>query len=397
MAGDVWFADSAPGNAQPATLLKCGGRKPSLGLSVPSPFVITSPGGGGVDALADRALITPGTHPTLSRDNATRAEQIGFATKNTVHFDGATALHGFGKAMPASSSGLALSAWIYSDGTCNGALLRSAFSALGQTLQICPVIGNASALETTTFMSTRAGPDKWDDIVGSFGGAAGNYFQFAGSTNSAYYNTDDFSPNLTGLFYHLMLSFTISGSSAHVTMYANDTAILSNVAMHAAGSGTIPYSILADGSPPKPNSARATVQANEWQIGGETWRVGQESGDPNNNPLNNAGPGGNGMRAAVTELWIALGHSVDWSVGATRNKFHTTDAVGNYVPVNLGTRGQAAGFAPSVYCTGGPAMFRINRATNKLLDMYGGSRDETFVPNYGSVLNMMPDDRVPGG
>jgi hypothetical protein len=182
-----------------------------------------------------------------------------------------------------------------------------------------------------------------------------------------------------------------------MTMYVNDTALFTSYAVTQAsifGHQALNFSECIEGA-----ALNITGQAqmsiapggNEYQIGGNYWAVA-----PQTIPLNQAAPTGNGLAAACTEMWMST-QFIDWTNSANRKKFHTQDSVGNYVPVNLGATGKITGLnSPFLYCTGGPAAFRVNRANGRLLGMRGGSGLSTFLDHYGTVQEMFPDTRVPG-
>jgi hypothetical protein len=91
---------------------------------------------------------------------------------------------------------------------------------------------------------------------------------------------------------------------------------------------------------------------------------------------------GQGFRGGVTELWIAPGQFIDWSVAANRYKFHNSDTgVGNpssasiWAPCDIGSTGKTpTGTRPLIYLTGKNLDFNKNRAKNgTVLQLYRNS------------------------
>lgn len=171
-------------------------------------------------------------------------------------------------------------------------------------------------------------------------------------------------------WYHLMVSllpYTGAGGGFALQMSVNDTVIIN-------GNDTVSW-ISASTGVPGPDTTLRLANMTQWCIGGRsgfptgTNTSGGQAQDPR--------PQGDGLVAAMTELWIAP-VGLDLTSSTNRNKFHTTDVAGlTWAPVSLGAQGQTpTGSAPWVYCTGGPKVFHLNRARkNAALTVYNNFPD----------------------
>lgn len=389
MGNPNWYADSAPGGGTSPTL-KCGGRISSLGVSVPAGFTVSSDAS---PITGDRAVLTPGSHPTLPSNPATRALAMGFNTKQTVHFDGASLLYGL--PVPTSNgSALSLSCWMMADGVAQGSLLSTPIvptPAISGTLSGFFFIGTPfGSGVNTSFLWFEDKDSDADDFI--------DYMRFSGCKSGttaglAVLRTDNYMPASTGTYAHVMIGLQTSGTNINIVICVNDTVVY-NDTMANISAATFPFGSWTDGASPPTSAPDFTQSKNVWSVGAAVPAFDPTRGKTSNDPSQ---PNGAGLRCAMTELWVSIGHYVDWTSGVTRNKFHTTDINGNYVPVDIGQSGNTLGFKPSVYCTGGPHSFSVNRANGRALKVLGGSGETIFIPKLGEVQMLNSDDRVPGG
>lgn len=220
-----------------------------------------------------------------------------------------------------------------------------------------------------------AGAGTWYLNTGRDPSPLGPYFVAGGAdvplTASVTYPSDV----LLGLgWFHLMIAVKSSGSYAapnnnqriRQIIYIGDTGLVNDSVTYSEASGvalfnTAPFSMCEDvGIAEFINFGRSFYEA----------------------PVN--------LYAACTEIWEAPGQFVDWSVQANREKFHTSDsgwgvASTTYAPVDLGRSGaRPTGRRPRLYLSGGPSIFRRNRA-----------RGGTLLTLTGDALVAVDDP--PGG
>lgn len=101
---------------------------------------------------------------------------------------------------------------------------------------------------------------------------------------------------------------------------------------------------------------------------------------------------GEGYRGGVTELWIAPGQFIDWSVAANRYKFHNSDTgvtdpadAQLWGPCDIGKDGKTpTGTKPLIYLTGRATDFSFNRAKN-------GQQLQLFRNSGGGLVGFLKD------
>jgi hypothetical protein len=429
-----WYVDSSPGSSVNST--KCGEKFVSSGIAGTS--TITTPYN---TDIGDRAMVTPGTHPTINTgtgpvNRAARAQQLGFVSNGTVLFDAYAMMYGL-TVSPQASSSYSLSFWISPDGAAQGAILGSPQSTyfrypaqdptdtpipffgtqpyFANFLSIGPVIGSdtpenyapggsphAWVLQCFTPMANAApnsGSGGFDTEISY--GCAGGPTPF--NAPHAYCPDQNLESGTDGLFYHCMIGVHTVSGVPKITIYINDTPILSDVEMaDTTGSFTTPaadykfqfggtlssnadtYPAMRDNAvPDQVQGPNVIAGHNVWQIGGRMvdWIQNQGNGEID------AFPEGDGLLGAVTEVWIDEKTYIDWSNSANRAKFHTTDILGNvFVPTDLGAHGQTpTGTRPTMYYTGNPTKFTTNRVNGQVANVYKGTTNSLTL-----------DSRIPG-
>lgn len=441
---DTWGVDSSPGTAQ-ATDLKCGNLFASMGAtgSATLPAYSTD--------IGDRATVTPGTHPTINTGPATlaapgspwtptaaslaRGASLGFSSRGTVLFDSFAMMYGLAEKATASGS-VSISYWISPDGPAQGAILSSPFQSYHKVpnnnssptqrdfavyLTFNPVCGAGIASAYAPDLPNGGAPIVIDGSLPSTGSLIntpdwkGVIILSMANTASWDYGTGfPYMPNAvisdpsydrgsTGLYYHVMISMHVVSGRVKATIYVNDTAIATDAFISADFSTSItnepclfPFGpTTGNGGASFPRIADGAVQnvdpeipgSNVWQIGGRQTDFGAEWGRGSNNLT--VFPEGDGLYGAVTELWIAEGQYVDWSNSANRNKFHTTDILGNvFVPTDIGAHGETpTGTRPTMYFTGDPTKFVINRVNGATASVYKGTTNSlTLDGRYPGAL-----------
>lgn len=84
-------------------------------------------------------------------------------------------------------------------------------------------------------------------------------------------------------------------------------------------------------------------------------------------------PSVNGLIINLVEAWFAAGQFVDWAIEANRYKFHIANAGKTiFAPCSVGATGSLpTGSVPTLYLSGGPAVFPVNKATSLSLSVFG--------------------------
>jgi hypothetical protein len=384
--------------------------------------------------IGDRATLTPGTHPSVNTGgtpaaHAARQQQLGFSfdTLGTVLFDSFAMMYGLPQASTASDK-ISISFWISPDGPAQGAILSSPFMSFkaiadhgagGSIIStdysvyefFNPIAGagiaEAYAPDTTpnhwAFLRSIAAtgpviPLGFESIIqcGAQLETIPTFYQIA-DTN--------YDRGSTGKFYHVMISVHATGGRPKLTIAVNDTVLVADQNCGSDLSSVItnepwlfPYGSTTASSgtvyPAMRNDAQQAVQPiiggpNPWQIGGRLVDFPNEWDFSNGSGGLSAFPEGDGMWGAVTEVWIAQGQYVDWTNSANRNKFHSTDILGNvFLPVDLGANGALpTGTRPTMYFTGMPDKFIINRVTGQKATVYKGTRNSlTLDYRYPGAL-----------
>jgi hypothetical protein len=464
---EAWYVDSSPGNR--FSLLKCGEKAASFGISGSSTISTPIEGADITGAIPGRATVAPGTLITRGGGGA---HNLGFNSELAVWFDGHSALYNLPKA--SDSTSFAMSFWYNQwhdhagvgedDGPGeNGILYGSSTSLVSAT----DAAGNPSQ-DTRYFSVWPTNLSNGFDLDCKLASAS----KFIGlSYKKGFGVTTSPIDEMQG-WCHVMLSVQKSGSDYKLTMWINDTEIVTNQTVSTeTGAPSIPFSA--------PDYSDDSDHF--WNIGGKPDRIRlagsrifvtnvfgnttpRNAGDPmagigpvitqglsyiascvtdyhmtnmgaqgryptqanNNKPLagtqlvgflgcavppnmnadanliftvNGTGCGdisinadqwywcsdyvpghnkgfqprdGEGFRGGVTELWIAPGQFIDWSVAANRYKFHNSDTgVGNpssasiWAPCDIGSTGKTpTGTKPLIYLTGKNLDFNKNRAKN---------------------------------
>jgi hypothetical protein len=428
---DYWGVDSSPGSAQDTTE-KCGNLFATMGATGSATIAAYS------TDLADRATVTPGSHPTIntgasprlnggtnapSAAGAARGASLGFNAKGTTYFDSFAAMYGLSE-FATGSDKLTISFWISPDDAAQGCILGSPFQSYNKlannntdpvnddfsvfynfnpvcgggiaeafhpdttTARKFAIMGHVPSTGTiTTPVTTK------DEIDISLG---------VGTGMNATISDPSYTSGSDGLFYHVMIAIHTVSGQVKATIYVNDTAIITDTAISPDFSafltgetakipfgpvtGVTTYPALRD------NAAQAVqpivASPNVWHVGGRLIDFFHEWDTASPDELS-VFPEGDGLYGAVTELWIAQGQYIDWSNSANRNKFHTTDILGNvFVPTNIGAHGETpTGTKPTMYFTGGPDQFVVNRVNGVTCNVYKGTRNSlTLDGRYPGAL-----------
>jgi hypothetical protein len=427
---DYWGVDSSPGSAQDTTH-KCGHLFATMGAAGSATIASYS------TDLGDRATVTPGTHPTINTGAATatpagtkepwtitpasaaRGASLGFNAKGTTYFDSFAAMFGLPVYNTASDK-LSISFWISPDDVAQGSILCSPWRELtgmkpandqasppsvsvDHWLRVGPYAGaGISTLSggTPKYLLTMQTSASGPVIVGAPGSFVGT-IQANIAENSTSVTVPDplYTAGSDGLWYHVMFSMHATSGRVYCTLAVNDTVILDGTAPVSSDlSASItnePFLFPFGSFTPSNGTAIPALRDNASQnsedtVGGaNVWAIGGAFQDPTVGSGGSILPEGDGLWGAVTELWIAEGQYIDWSNSANRNKFHTTDILGNvFVPTDLGAHGQTpTGTKPTMYFTGDPTKFIINRVNGVKCSVYKGTRNSlTLDGRYPGAL-----------
>lgn len=330
-----------------------------------------------VDALGGRATTTPGTTiPTTDRSS------FYTSMADVVWFDGLSAVYALSK--HAVHGDFAMSFWynpydqefseLLSGNTPQGSVFGSMYGVLTGTYGSGSPFTGAGYFDIPYTSHPPSGIGITEQGKSVHAGAGGVY-QNVGLLGYYYDDTDcpgfttDPDDDMQG-WCHIMIGFRAVSGVPKLTIYVNDTAICSGLTgAHNTGYPWIDGAAnpVTDETFPAPFSIADFTDSNGfkqyWTIGGNQ-AVPSSSSDEGSLPAS-----GNGLTGALTEVWIAPGQYIDWSNSANRQKFHTSDLVGqHFAPVSLGSGGQTpTGTKPQIYCTGTPSQFAINRANGKRL------------------------------
>lgn len=321
------------------------------------------------DTLGDRADATPGG--TLA-DTDELAADWGFSSGIAVWFDGYAALHGL--SLHADHKDFSISFWYNPyDEAFSDLLGDQAYGAVFSNCGVNERLVNGSWItENFQFRYTSNNVSQTSANIcggvmpGTHNGDPGAPQSVSFGSNNLTFTTFSTDPvdEMQG-WCHVMGACHTVGGRKKVTVYVNDTAIISDAQMNDSafyGGGahiddeefTMRFSAPTF-TDPNGDYGDAGAASAPWAVGGRF--------DGSNLGEGTLMTDGSGMVGAVTEMWIAPGQYIDWSSGANREKFHKADLTGTlYAPVNLGSRGQApTGTRPQYYFTGPPSKFPINR------------------------------------
>lgn len=331
---DGWFADRSPGGGKviyttagnPATATPVGGL---IGI-----------GASGTPPASPSFPSLPATGSTIPPAGSADRAAFFLAFKSAVGFDGETALYGW--TAGTDSADWSLSAWLNYGVT----------AIAGWTPD--PNIGNLYAANYDNPFSFS--PLRSNLNFGSGGGggriSAGTNWSSSPDGGPVSWPSDG---TTNAGWVHVMASFRASASTFHdrYQVYLNDTAYTDVFQLQPNEIG--PYVI---------GFSEAIEDGTGINVPGTVLQyIGGLNGGGENNTMTTA------FKGAVTELWVAQGHFVNWAVSANRYKFQVTDALKqNYAPCDIGWRGQAPfGYLPTLYLTGGPSSFILNRARGETL------------------------------
>lgn len=342
-----------------------------------------------IAALGDRALAAPGTLtgvPDL-------ADAWAFSSGIAVWFDGYAALYGLSR--HANSGNFSMSFWYnpydeFEDLQGGDAQPNSAVfcNSIGTEVTVDGG-GHASyfglrytsnpVTDRSVFIVTVPGDHVTDHVTN--GGAPTSVSSNA-TNGTAGFGTDPID-EMQG-WCHIMIGIHASGGKCKLTIYVNDTAILSDVQLPnnafwnnaspiADESWILPFTNPTFTDPDGDYGDPGTFNA-PWVVGGVF-----NTSFPNTLPKDDQE--GAGLMGAVTEMWIAPGQYIDWSNSTNREKFHKSDITGTlYAPVNIGSKGATpTGTKPQYYFTGPPAKFPINRASGSNARVWHRSAPFGFV------------------
>lgn len=322
----AWFCDRSPGAGK--QLIVNG-----LTLGVNGVIGLGQPGSGGSSTppATYAVLPQPGTTIPARGDPARAAFFLAF--KEAVGFNGSTVVQGW--AAGTRSNSFSLSVWLN-----YGVMNIVGFTPNPDQGVIYEAEGFSSLVSNSLFAGTALNLDP--------SGLQMNNGSTEGLATGIVWPED---LGLSSGWVHVMMSYQgkPTGTADHYQICLNDTMILDSMPANSGNTLPIAFDITSSGP--------TVVQS----IGG------------------NAAPpiSGDGLYAAMTELWVAQGHYVDWSQKVNRYKFHTSDgfagsAFETFAPVDIGASGSRPfGYTPTLYLTGGPALFPNNRATGLALNVVG--------------------------
>lgn len=226
-------------------------------------------------------------------------------------------------------------------------------------------------------------------FIGETNGIGGQYGAVL-PLSETYYANDTFNTDPSAFldkgWYNLLVSMTITAtgtvntpptastaSTVHLQVYINETAVYDGtVGDGFAGVAPAGFHYIEPSKFPWANLVN-------WIIGGRMQAFnaggtfGAFGGFQSTIPSD-----GLGYIGGMTELWVAPGQYLDFSVSGNRQKFHCADITNlTYAPVDLGASGSTpTGTAPAIYCTGTAKLFQINRASKNLaLTVYNNYPD----------------------
>jgi len=335
---NAWHIDAAPGNAVATSLVKCGFYVPSIGISGTGSVAADWPNAS-IDNLPGRATIAPGT--TLTAAN----QGLAFGVlKDGVKFNGYSLLYNLG--FSTLETAFSLSCWIYTEGQ-SGVLVGTPMQLFGTFwtgYEISQILG------ITDLSKLLA-------IGGTYNGIGG-----PGTGGNAILGSNGPTPG-GGAWHHLMLSIDLL--LGKVSIYMDNTDLSRLGLPYNNGFDLSKLAVGGQEFISLPTSSSAPELISTTQI-----------------------PNGNGLIAAMAELWITNTY-VDWTNAANRAKFHISDLSGlNFAPCDLGNRGQLPfGTQPKVYLAGNPSQFRFNRARRMQIGTYNGFLDTNEIDPRETTLD----------
>lgn len=373
---NAWMVDRAPGASTPVF---------NSGTLV-SGSTLT-----GITGVGTGQTSLPGSYPTLQASGTvlptpnTGGSYTGafLAMKNAVGFDGSTYLYGL--PTHAAASSFSLSCWVnfydpfivgYDPNSTQGAIYQSLFTRANpgypnvaqSTASLCVMTGiqqESAGTLYTAFGIPIIGP-AWNAPGPGFGnlqvGATLEVDSEAVLDAWAPFVFPGAGPD-TG-WVNMLYSLHAVGGFFYATVYANDYPLLQNVNTFISSANIIfnQADYTSQGYTFDPDTGLLILPAGgsyaEKNCIGGGANLGL-AGIQSSAPVN-----GNGWKGEMTELWIAPGQYIDFTVAANRAKFHNTDLTGAvYDACDLGSTGALpTGSAPLIYCSGGSNLFPANRA-----------------------------------
>ena len=349
---DGWFADRNPGTGK--KLINPSGATGTVGVS--GVIGLGQPGSGGSSTppAGYVALPEPGDVIPTSGDRS----DFFLVFKSAVGFDGQTALYGWSAGT--DSKTFSLSAWIdygvtnvvgWTPDARQGALYGANYFSAPLSYFTLYSLGQDSN------GNISSGPTQGAILPNTF------YSQDnagLGVVPMIQFSTD--STTNKG-WAHLMVSYQVwaQNQKDRCQIYLNDTAVFDGYLTSSTAGAAYNLSFSHATSGP-------TV---EQYIGGR--------GGGEDNTMTD------GWKGAITELWVAQGHFVNWALEANRYKFQVSDGLtaGSvlkvWAPCDIGgSGGRPFGYVPTLYLTGGSSLFPNNRAS--------GSRLSTLTANLSPGL-----------
>lgn len=345
-----------------------------------------------LDALGGRAVIASGHTITDAED---LAGGWAFTSDEVVWFDGYAALHGL--SLHAASADFSASFWFnrYPEGAGSPQVQKWAciFGNSAGYLGVCP-----DGQFTPTQFRLMYTPNPPVSVAGMNLPSIHNH-----TTEPSYpINVGWSLPSSTagGVaaseidemqgWQHVMYSHKVVGGQPDVTIYVNDTAVITH---NVPSTNTFHPGLYNDETWVFPWDAPTFTSFDStscpWTVGGTEYY--QYDGSVPNTDVT-LPTGGDGLVGAMTEVWIAPGQYIDWSNSANRLKFHNVDLTGRFfAPADLGRKGATpTGTSPQYYFTGGPTKFVINRASGKAVRCYHRNTP------YGLIDRMTSYGIIPG-